>query len=260
MLRCWRMSKLAIIGGTGVYDPDILQDIREETVATPYGQVTALVGVYQGKEVVFLPRHGAAHSLPPHKINYRANIWGLKEMGVTRVLATAAVGSLNLEMKPGHFVLLDQFIDFTKNRPFTFFDGEDGKVVHTDFTHPYCAGIRRQVREAAAGIGLAVHEGGCYVCTEGPRYETPAEIRAFQRLGGDVVGMTNVPEVVLARELGLCYGTIAMVTNFAAGISPKPLTHQEVVEVMRSNTSNIRCLVMETLSRLDPEDNCCRAS
>lgn len=250
------MARLALIGGTGVYDPDMLQDIREETVATPYGMVDITLGSFQGVEVIFMQRHGRGHTLPPHKINYRANIWALKQLGVTKILATSAVGSLNTSMEPGHLVLLDQFIDFTKNRPFTFFDGESGQVVHTDFTEPYCANMRDTIAEAAEELKLPIHPKGCYVCVEGPRYETPAEIVAYSRLGGDVVGMTNVPEVVLAREAGLCYAVIAMVTNFAAGISPTPLTHTEVVQVMQTNANSIRSLVMTVLGRLDSEENC----
>ena len=251
------MARLAIIGGTGVYDPNMLQDIREETVATAYGMVDISLGSFQGVDVVFMQRHGRGHTLPPHKINYRANMWALKELGVTKVLATSAVGSLDESMEPGHLVLLDQFIDFTKTRPFTFYDGEGGQVVHTDFTEPYCGTMRGIIDQAAAELGLPLHSKGCYVCVEGPRYETPAEILAYRRLGGDVVGMTNVPEVVLAREAGLCYAVIAMVTNFAAGISPTSLTHTEVVEVMQANSDRIRRLVMTVLGRLDPEDTCC---
>ncbi|NMB12628.1 MAG: S-methyl-5'-thioinosine phosphorylase, partial [Firmicutes bacterium] len=199
------MARLAIIGGTGVYDPNMLQDIREETVATAYGMVDISLGSFQGVDVVFMQRHDRGHTLPPHKINYRANMWALKELGVTKVLATSAVGSLDESMEPGHLVLLDQFIDFTKTRPFTFYDGEGGQVVHTDFTEPYCGTMRGIIDQAAAELGLPLHSKGCYVCVEGPRYETPAEILAYRRLGGDVVGMTNVPEVVLAREAGLCY-------------------------------------------------------
>jgi 5'-methylthioadenosine phosphorylase len=250
------MARLALIGGTGVYDPDMLQDIREETVATAYGMVDITLGSFQGVEVIFMQRHGRGHTLPPHKINYRANIWALKQLGVTKILATSAVGSLDTSMEPGHLVLLDQFLDFTKNRPFTFFDGESGQVVHTDFTEPYCADMRDTIAQAAEGLKLPIHPRGCYVCVEGPRYETPAEIVAYSRLGGDVVGMTNVPEVVLAREAGLCYAVIAMVTNFAAGISPTPLTHTEVVQVMQTNADSIRSLVMTVLGRLDPEESC----
>ncbi|NLA58695.1 MAG: S-methyl-5'-thioadenosine phosphorylase [Firmicutes bacterium] len=250
------MARLALIGGTGVYDPDMLGGVKEETVSTPYGVVDIFLGTFQGVEVIFMPGHGRGHTIPPHKINYRGNIWALKELGVTKVVATAAVGSMNDAMRPGHFVAVSQFIDFTKNRPFTFFDGEDGVVVHTDFTEPYCSSIRKVIQEAAAQLHIKLHPEGCYVCVEGPRFETPAEIAAYRRLGGDIVGMTNVPEVVLAREAGLCYAVVATVTNLAAGISPTPLSHVEVDEVMKQTSENLRRLLMAVLSKLDPEGSC----
>lgn len=248
--------RLGIIGGTGVYDPRILTEIREEEVQTPYGGVRLRVGISAGEAVAFLPRHGAKHSTPPHLINYRANIWALALLGVERVLATTAVGSLNKAMAPGHFVIIDQFIDFTRGRPSTFFDGGEQGVVHTDFTEPYCPECRRVLLASAAELGITAHDGGCYVCTEGPRFETPAEIRMFKTLGGDLVGMTNVPEAVLAREAGLCYATVSMVTNYGAGISPTALTHEEVLEVMAENGENLKKLIMAALSAIPRERGC----
>ncbi|MBE3587204.1 MAG: S-methyl-5'-thioadenosine phosphorylase [Thermoanaerobacteraceae bacterium] len=245
--------RVAIIGGTGVYDPSILSDIREEVLETPFGRSRVKTGTYQGVEVAFMARHGADHSVPPHLVNYRANIWGLRLMGVKSILATAAVGSLNPEMKPKQFVFVDQFLDFTKTRSQTFV--EKG-VVHLDMTDPYCPELRLILSRAAGDLGLEYHAGGTYVCTEGPRFETPAEIRMFRQLGGDLVGMTSVPEVVLAREAGMCYATIAMVTNFAAGISPTRLSHQEVVDVMAENAANLRRLVMRAIELLDPDRSC----
>ncbi|MFZ5816678.1 MAG: S-methyl-5'-thioadenosine phosphorylase [Bacillota bacterium] len=248
--------RLAIIGGTGVYDPRILEQIREEIITTPYGEAKVRIGTYQGEEVAFLARHGTNHSVPPHLINYRANIWALKMLGVERVIATTAVGSVNRNMKPGDFVIIDQFLDFTKGRHSTFFDGGERGVVHIDVTDPYCPECRRVLLEAAGEVGIQAHRAGTYVCTEGPRFETPAEIRMFATLGGDLVGMTNVPEVVLAREAGLCYATVSMVTNFAAGISPTNLTHEEVLEVMAANSENLKKLVMATLTRIPVERTC----
>lgn len=248
--------RLAIIGGTGVYDPRILSDIREEVVTTVYGEAKLRIGTYGGEEVAFLPRHGSAHSVPPHLINYRANIMALKQLGVERIIATTAVGSTNPNMKPGDFVIIDQFIDATKGRPSTFFDGGEQGVVHTDFTEPYCPEIRGVLIEAAKELPITVHTTGTYVCTEGPRFETPAEIRMYAKLGGDLVGMTNVPEVVLAREIGICYATISMVTNFGAGISPTLLTHDEVLEVMAENAENLKKLVMSALKAIPAERGC----
>ena len=253
------MKRVGVIGGTGVYDPNWLESPQERTVETPYGVVQVVEGalsVHPGQSVVFMNRHGAGHSVPPHRVNYRANLWALKVLGVERVLATAAVGSLNLAMAPGSMVLVDQFLDFTKSRPVTFFDGRDGEVVHTDVTEPYCGESRRRVRDAGWRCDVPQVFGGVYVTTEGPRFETPAEIRAYRILGGDVVGMTGVPEVVLARELGLCYVTVAMVTNFAAGISSTPLTHEEVLEVMSANVDRLRAVLLEALPDLAGDYGC----
>ncbi|MDT8901456.1 S-methyl-5'-thioadenosine phosphorylase [Anaeroselena agilis] len=253
------MARIAIIGGTGLYDPRILDNVREERVVTPYGEVEYKVGEYAGKAVAFIPRHGSKHSIPPHLINYRANIWAMKKIGVQSIIATTAVGSLKREMAPGHFVLTDQFIDFTKNRVSTFYEGGDRGVVHVDVTEPYCPALRAVLNAAAAENGIPCHNFGTYVCTEGPRFETPAEIKAYALLGGDIVGMTNVPEVTLAREAEMCYATVSMVTNFAAGISTQPLTHGEVLDAMRTNVENFKKLVMAAIAGLDPEAPCaCR--
>ncbi|MGI6142363.1 MAG: S-methyl-5'-thioadenosine phosphorylase [bacterium] len=250
--------KVAIIGGTGVYDLDFLSEKKTTTVSTPFGAVSLQTGLYQGIGTAFLARHGHDHSVAPHRINYQANLWALKTLGIQRVLATAAVGSLRRELPPGHLVLVDQFIDFTKQRPLTFFEGQDSPVVHTDFTEPYCPELRRYLLESAPA-GCWLHNRGVYVCTEGPRFETPAEIRLFAQLGGDVVGMTGIPEVVLARELGLCYATIALVTNYGAGLSSQPLTHQEVLECQQANANNLRSLLQNTLPRLKGNPGCqCR--
>lgn len=242
--------KIAVIGGTGVYDPNMLSDIRDIQLTTPYGEASGIVGTFEGSEIIFLPRHGQKHSVPPHKVNYRANIAGLKSAGVTHVISTGAVGSLNEDMGPGNFVIIDQFLDFTKTRESTFFDGGSMGVVHADCTEPYCNEIRKILLEAAKSLNLTAHSKGCYVCTEGPRFETPAEIRAYRILGGDVVGMTNVPEVVLAREAGICYATACIVTNFAAGISRAPLSHDEVLLEMKQRQEDLKNLIAKSLSLL----------
>jgi 5'-methylthioadenosine phosphorylase len=247
---------MAIIGGTGVYDPNILDNIRDVNISTRYGDTVVKVGEYQGRDVAFMNRHGAGHSVPPHLVNYRANIAALKKLGVKSILATAAVGSLNPDMKPGHFVFCDQFLDFTKVRKHTFFEGGGQGVVHVDVTDPYCGELRQLLEECATSQELTYHQGGVYVTAEGPRFETPAEIKMYRQLGGDLVGMTSVPEVVLAREAEMCYATICMVTNFAAGISPTPLTHQEVLEIMAENAANLRKLAMGTLALILPDRQC----
>ncbi len=250
--------KIGIIGGTGVYDPQWLDDVGEVLVDTPYGRVSLMEGRLKGRgePVAFLNRHGLGHAVPPHQVNYRANLWAFWSRGVKRVVATAAVGSLNQGMAPGSMVLVDQFLDFTKSRPATYFDGGDHGVVHSDMTEPYCRATREQIFEAGKQVGVPVIQGGVYVTTEGPRFETPAEIRAYRILGGDLVGMTGVPEVVLARELGLCYATIGLVTNFAAGISNDILTHEEVVAVMAANVSKLRAVLAQALPALHAPFEC----
>lgn len=248
--------KYAIIGGTGVYDPYILTDIKNENITTPYGDVQLKIGSYRNRAVAFMSRHGEGHALPPHLVNYRANIASLKKIGVKYLLATAAVGSLNPSMQPGHFVFVDQFLDFTKSRQATFFDGGSDGVVHIDMTNPYCPELRDILSRAARGHGLTSHSAGTYVCTEGPRFETSAEIKMYRLLGGDLVGMTGVPEANLAREAGICYASIAMVTNYAAGISPTNLTHQEVLETMKINSDNIRSILVQAIVWIDEERTC----
>ncbi|NLN16876.1 MAG: S-methyl-5'-thioadenosine phosphorylase [Firmicutes bacterium] len=245
---------LAVIGGTGLYDPGFLAGAKEQVIETPYGEASVIIGEGPQGSVAFMARHGRGHSLPPHRINYRANIWALGSLGVAGILATAAVGSLRRELPPGSFLLLDQFIDFTKTRISTF--AEEG-VVHLDFTRPYCPRLGGYLLEAARRLGMDLQDRGCYVCTEGPRYETPAEVKMFAQLGGDVVGMTNVPEVVLARELGICYATVAVVTNYGAGIAPVPLSHDEVGSVMGRNAQGLRRLLQMTMEIVPPGEGAC---
>ena len=204
-----------------------------------------------GKTVIFVARHGKDHTIPPHKINYRANIWGLKKLGVTFIISTTAVGSLNENFKPGHFVLTDQFLDFTKNRITTFYEGGDRPVAHLDVTNPYCPELRDILQKVGTEQGLTIHNGGTYVCTEGPRFETPAEIKMFHMLGGDTVGMTNVPEVNLANEAEMAYATISMITNYAAGISESALTHAEVVEMMGNMAAQLKSLILGAIDAID---------
>ncbi|NLA27102.1 MAG: S-methyl-5'-thioinosine phosphorylase, partial [Firmicutes bacterium] len=214
-----KQMKIAIIGGTGLYENPYLEEAREIIVETAYGAALLCSGRYRGKEIYFLARHGRRHGVPPHMVNYRANIAALKDLEIDAVISTAAVGSMRQGMPPGSRVVIDQFIDFTKSRPSTFHDKGGDEVVHIDMTVPYCPEIRKAILRAGEKLKEPLIDGGCYVCTEGPRFETPAEIKMLAHLGSDLVGMTNVPEVVLAREAGLCYATIALVSNFAAGIS-----------------------------------------
>lgn len=253
------MSKLAFIGGTGVYDPGILRDVTSHTVLTPYGSAAYESGFFGDDEIVFMARHGVHHTIPPHKINYRANIYALKKLGVTACVSTTAVGSLNPFYKPGDLVLVDQFIDMTKSRVGTFFDGEWYGVAHTDMTHPYCETLRKEILRIGKAEGITVHPTGTYICTEGPRFETPAEIKAYRMWGADVVGMTNVPECQLAREAEICYATVSMVTNFAADVAQAALTHKEVVDCMAKNIDSFRKIISALCATYDPDTDCtCR--
>lgn len=250
------MVKIAIIGGTGVYENAFLTDPQKMIIETRFGRALFHRGRYQEREVYFLARHGPGHAFPPHLVNYRANIAAIKKLDISAVIATAAVGSLRQEMAPGRMVVIDQFIDFTRCRPATFYEGGPEGVIHIDLTEPYCPELRRAILRAGAASGQQVIDGGCYLCTEGPRFETPAEIRMFALWGGDLVGMTNVPEVVLAREAGLCYATIALVTNFAAGISPTALSHQEVLEEMARGKDSLDRLLVKVAGEITAERSC----
>lgn len=232
---------LAIIGGTGLYELD--EPSEAEVIITPYGEAAYFRVALEDGEVIFLTRHGAGHTVPPHRINYRANIWALHALGVREVVATQAVGSLNPHMSPGDFVLLSQFIDWTKCRPATFFDGEGSPVAHVDVTNPYCPRLLGALLQAGAPLGSALHPDGVYACTEGPRFETAAEVKALRSLGADVVGMTNVPEVALAREAGLCYAAVCIICNWGAGMTGMPLTQEEVLGIMAEQAANLRAFI-----------------
>ena len=248
----------AIIGGTGVFTEDEKLNNKESVeISTEYGKVDVDIVEIGGTKVALLKRHGLKHSIPPHKINYRANIMALKILGVKRILTTAAVGLLNREFKPGELVLVSDFIDFTWGRDATFFDEEGKGVVHVDMTNPYCLSLGKKLIEAARETGIhLVSEGATYVCTQGPRFETPAEILMYKHLGADLVGMTSVPEVALAREVEICYATIAIVTNYAAGISDNPLTHQEVLEEMAKASEKVYTLLTKTIGIIDNDQHC----
>ena len=216
-------------------------------VKTRYGSAVTYASRVGGRAFYVLPRHGVEHDVPPHRINYRANIAALSQLGVKSVIATTAVGSMKPEFGIGHLGLLEQFIDFTKGRSSTFFDG---RATHTDMTDPYDRELGEALVSAARKKGLSLRTGLVYVCAEGPRYESAAEIRMFRVMGGDVVGMTGVPEVVLARELGLRYSSIAIATNWAAGIQGR-VSHEEVVAVMKECGRKVRRLVEGAIASLD---------
>lgn len=241
---------VAIVGGSGV--TDVLDEPQSREVSTRFGDVTVQVGGMAGRTVAFLPRHGEGHRVPPHRIDYRANVAALGEL-TDRILATAAVGGLHPDVEPGTFVLIDQFLDRTHGRASTFFEDE---VAHVDVTAPYCPELRAVLAGVAADLGLDARGSGTYVCMQGPRFETAAEIRELRIVGGDVVGMTGVPEVVLARELGLCYATVASITNVAAGLTDRPLSHEEVLEVQAANADRLQRLVRDTVAGIADTRSC----
>jgi 5'-methylthioadenosine phosphorylase len=209
----------AIIGGSGLAKLTALEAPRRQVIRTPYGEPSGALtfGRLAGVDVVFLARHGYGHTLAPHEINYRANIWALKELGVEAVISVATVGGIRADLGPGVLVVPHQIIDYTHSRKATFFEGSESPVIHADFTIPYTPALRVALLSAAAACGEPLIDGGVYACTQGPRLETAAEIERIARDGGDMVGMTGMPEAVLAREMGLAYATIGVVVNHAAG-------------------------------------------
>lgn len=221
---------LAFITGSGFYTLPGLTDIEERTVETRYGKVLITTGTFGGAPVGFLPRHGADHSIAPHRINYRANIAALSEVGATAILATAVSGSVDPAAGPGTLRLIDQFIDLTSGRDFTFFD-ED--VKHVDVTEPYDPTLRKLLMQAAAADGIELLETGTYMCFNGPRFETPAEIKMASVMGADLVGMTGCPEVALANELGIPYAAVGVVSNLAAGMSGEQLSLEEIMAILQ---------------------------
>jgi 5'-methylthioadenosine phosphorylase len=251
------MSKIGIIGGSGLYEIKGFVQKKRKTVTTPFGKPSDqyLLGEIDNTELVFLPRHGKHHNIPPHEINYRANIWGFKKLGVERILSISAVGCIKKGLKPGDIVILDQVMDMTRNRISTFYDGKDG-VVHIDFTDPYCIDLQKLILKAGKRAKVTVKKGGTYVAVEGPRLESAAEIKSFAILGGDVVGMTGMPEASLARELEICYSGLSVVANYAAGISKRKLTVAEVMDAMKASTDNIKRLLKETFQIIPDERSC----
>ncbi len=248
-----KKAKIAVIGGTGF--EKLFTNVEQIIVGTPYGVPQPLfVGEIGGKDIVFLPRHGVEHSVPPHKVNYRANIYALYKFGVERIIAVNAVGAINKSLKAGDIVVPHDFADFTKARPATFYD--EAPVTHIDVSQPYCPEIRKFLIETAEKLGLHVWSKAVLVCTEGPRFETPAEIEMFRRLGFDIVGMTGLPEAVLARELEMCYACVCFVSNMAAGMQER-LTPKEVFDISRRVQPKIEQLLIGTAEALPVERKSC---
>jgi 5'-methylthioadenosine phosphorylase len=248
------MLKLGIIGGSGIADAGFFKEVERKELDTPYGKPSApfVIGRSAGIEVIFLPRHGIGHTIPPHKINYRANIWGMKELGVKILICPSAVGSLRMDYKPGEICITDQYIDFTKLRELTFFDGP--KVEHTSLADPFCDGLRKMLAEICSDLSIPFHDKGTYICIEGPRFSTRAESRMFKSFA-DVIGMTLVPEVQLAREAGICYTNLAMVTDYDVW-AEKPVNMAEIIRTMHANVGKITSIIEEAAKRLPACGKC----
>ncbi len=238
---------LAIIGGSGLYSLDESFELDEQlSRKTPYGETSAdiLQGRWHGIELAFLPRHGPKHKIPPHRINYRANLWALNEAGVAQIIAVNAVGGIDAQMAPQTLVLPDQIVDYTSGREFTFSDGEDSPLRHVDFTWPYSAGLRDILQRAAEELGRPLVPAGTYGCSNGPRLESAAEIRRMQNDGCAIVGMTGMPEAALARELDIEYASLALVVNWAAGVTAEVIEMQEIIANMEQGMQGVRELLL----------------
>lgn len=250
---------LGIIGGTGLTKLTNLEITHRQVRRTPYGEPSGAMtfGRLCGEEVVFLARHGYGHTIPPHEVNYRANIWAMKEQGADRIVSIATVGGIREDLRAGSLVVPDQIIDYTHGRASTFAVYGEKSVVHVDFTEPYCATMRKEILVAATRAGVSVRDGGVYAAVQGPRLETLAEINRIERDGGDMVGMTGMPEAYLARELGLCYGTIGVVINDAAGrgVSKSGIREVDIRAVMDGLMAKVRA-VLEELVVLEHPDFC----
>ncbi len=244
----------AIIGGTGVYN--MAKDVTEKIVKTKYGDVTVDIAKINDEEIVFLQRHGKGHATPPHLVNYRANIQALKDLGIEYIYATVTVGSCNKDIKVGDVVVVNDFIDYTKNRINTFYDGNENGVAHTDMSNPYCENLREKFIETANKLDVKIRDKGVYVCTEGPRFETAKEIEIYSKQGGDLVGMTNVPEVVLAKELNLCYSAVGLVSNMCTGIESSNLAKDDISGNIKKAKENVIKIFLDVFKTNMTKDNC----
>lgn len=251
-------AEIGVFGGSGFYA--FLDDVRHVPVHTPYGAPSAplAVGDVGGRPVAFLPRHGVHHELPPHKLNYRANLWAMRELGVRRIVGPCAAGSLQPGIKPGDFVVCDQLVDRTSGRSDTFFDG--GVVGHVSFADPYCPDLGAALVDAARRLDITVHPGGTVVVVQGPRFSTRAESAWYRAAGWEVVNMTQYPEAYLARELGICYAAVALVTDYDTGVEgvdgAEPVTMDEVFRVLADNVERTRSLLFAAIPALAASPPC----
>ncbi len=246
-------AETGIIGGTGVYDPDILEDAKQIKVYTPFGPTSDLItiGFLKGIKIAFIPRHGSSHTIPPHKVNNRANIWALKEMGVTRIISTCATGSLQGNYKPGDIVIVDQFVDWGKTVE-TFYEG--GKFYHVSLADPFCPELRKTLIETAKELGISVHEKGTYLRISGPQFSTRAASKMYRNFA-DLIGMTGVPEAILSRELGICHAIVSTITDFDVW-SERPVSFEDIKSTMAKNVDNVKKIIEAVTTKIPKERMC----
>jgi 5'-methylthioadenosine phosphorylase len=250
-----RRARIGVIGGSGLYQIEGLQNIEEREIRTPYGNPSDryIIGDLQGVTVAFLPRHGRGHRIQPSDLNFRANIYGMKSLGVERIISVSAVGSLQEEIEPGHILIPDQFYDHTRRRIGTFF--EDGVVAHVSMADPVCSELSSALYEAGVSVGAVVHRGGTYFCIEGPQFSTRAESLLYRKWGVDVIGMTNVTEAKLAREAEICYGTIAMATDYDCW-HLEAVTAEMILSILHQNVEVSKKIIQDALKRVPEERGC----
>jgi len=251
-------AQIGIFGGSGFYN--FLKNAQEIEMNTPYGEPSGkiVIGEYKGKKIAFMPRHGENHKYPPHKIPYLANMWAFKELGIKFVLGPCASGSLRPDIEPGDFVICDQFVDRTKNRGDTYYNGP--KVAHVEAATPYCSNLGEIAAEEANKLGITAHQGGTVIVIEGPRFSTKAESKWFSSAGFDVINMTQYPECILARELEMCYVGICLITDYDVGLSDypdiKPVTIEEVLKIFKKNNEKLHNLLFAIIERIDVKEHC----
>jgi len=255
-----KQERIGVIGGSGLYHIEGIKNVKELKINTPFGKPSDafLMGELEGREVIFLPRHGKGHRILPSELNFRANIYGFKKLGVSWIISVSAVGSLREDFKPQDIVLIDQFFDRTHGRKSTFFG--DGIVAHIGFAHPICPKLRELMHATAAGLNLRVHNGGTYVNMEGPAFSTYAESVTYRKMGFDIIGMTNLNEAKLAREAEICYATMAMVTDYDCWREEEEVVSVDaIVENLNKNAENAKQIIKEMIGRIPARQECsCR--
>lgn len=248
---------VGVIGGSGLYEIDGLADVKEVRVETPFGEPSDvyITGNLKDVKMVFLPRHGKGHRLLPSELNYRANIYGMKKLGVQQIISVSAVGSMREDLVPGHIVVPDQFFDRTKGRASTFFG--NGIVGHVEFADPVCNNLSVILYSAGLEIGLKIHKGGTYICMEGPQFSTRAESLIYRKWGVDIIGMTNIPEAKLAREAEICYGTIALVTDYDCWHeAEEDVTIEAILDIIKKNVSNAKKIIIHAVEKISADRTC----